>query len=206
MMIGGYLIMSENTIQHFSSEKALATVIESTKKHQKKYDLTLIKAFDQTLLKNYKYAQAWADKKYYTWEQYKDFFYGFIVGKYPYLPEAVVCYLTSFYSGSKYSKALDLQVLKTIKEQLEILAECELKKKQELEYIKQETEKIRLILSYQDLTPAFDYIEPFLKLEEAGVLGKTETRGKTALLIEMFNYGFILGKRTERARKHIKGS
>lgn len=52
--------------------------------------------------------------------------------------------------------------------------------------------------------PAFDYIEPFLRLEEAGMLGKPEMRGKTALLIEMFNYGFILGKRTERARKHSR--
>lgn len=203
--------MSENTIQLFSSEEALATVIESTKTYQKEYNLTLMNAFEETLLKNYQYAKAWSekartDKKYYTWERYKDFFYGFIVGKYPYLPEAVVCYLTSYYSGSKYSKALDLQVLKTIKEQLEVLAVYELKEKQELEQIEQETTEMRRILSYQDIMPAFDYIEPFLRLEEAGMLGKPETRGKTALLIEMFNYGFILGKRTERARKHSKSS
>lgn len=34
-------------------------------------------------------------------------------------------------------------------------------------------------------------------LEEAGKLGS-----KTMLIADMFNYGFILGKKTERARKH----
>lgn len=203
--------MSANIQEVYSSNEALAAVIEATKAHQKKYNLTLMNAFEQKLHSNYNFAQIWYEKqwtgeKYYTWEQYKSFFYNYITGIYPTLPTAIKCYLLNNYKPFNYPKTPDPDVFKIIKEQLEVLAEYELKEKQELEQIEHETTEIRRILMHQNLTPALEYIEPFLRLEEAGILGKPEMRGKTALLIEMFNYGFILGKRTERARKHSKSS
>lgn len=201
--------MSGNIKEVYSSTEALAALIEATKAHQKEYDLTLMNAFEQKLYSNYNFAKIWyeeqrAGEKYYTWKQYKSSFYNYIMGNCNTLPTAIKYYLFKNYQSFNCPQFPDKDVYKSIKEQIEVLAEYELKEKQELEQIEQETTEIRQILSYQDLMPAFDYIEPFLRLEEAGMLGKPEMRGKTALLIEMFNYGFILGKRTERARKHSR--
>lgn len=124
------------------------------------------------------------------------------MGNYPTLPEAIKIYLLGNYKPFNYRKSPDPDILKSIKEQLEILAAYELDERRELDQIEQETKEIRRILMHQDLTPACEYIVPFLKLEEAGRLGNPKTRGRIALLIEMFNYGFILGKRAERAKKY----
>lgn len=199
--------MSANIQEVYSSTEALAAVIEATKSYQRKYNRTLMKAFEDTLHTNYdfakiRYEEQWTGEKYYTWEKYKTIFYNYTTGNYPTLPEAIKKYLRIYYRSSNFRKSPDPDILKSIKEQLEILAAYELDKKRELDQIEQETKEIRRILMHQDFTPACEYVVPFLKLEDAGRLGNPKARGRMALLLEMFNYGFILGKRVERAKKY----
>lgn len=195
--------MTENIM---SSQEALTAVINAVEAYKTRYSLTLTKAFEESLNNSYKYAKGWYEKnssgKYYTWNQYRAFFYNFIIGKCPELPKAMLCYLTAFYSGYDYSSIPDTGVLETLKMYVESTLDSEQEEKEELKRLEQETREIRRILKHQDFLNAYEHIMPFLKLEEAGKLGNKETRGKRMLLTEMFNYGFILGKRTEREKKH----
>ncbi|MGN0612641.1 MAG: hypothetical protein ACI4JB_01950 [Porcipelethomonas sp.] len=195
--------MTENIM---SSQEALTAVINAVEAYKTRYSLTLTKAFEAELRSSYKYAKSWyegkSSRKYYTWNQFRAFFYNFIIGKCPELPKAMLCYLTAYYRGYDYSSNPDTGVLENLKMYVESTLDSEQEEKEELKRLEQETREIRSILKHQDILKAYEYIMPFLKLEEAGMLGNQETRGKTMLLTEMFNYGFILGKRTERERKH----
>lgn len=195
--------MTENII---NSQEALTAVINAVEAYKTRYSLTLTKAFEENLNNSYKYAKGWYEKnspgKYYTWNQYRAFFYNFIIGKCPELPKAMLCYLTAYYRGYDYSSIPDTGVLETLKVYVKSTLDSEQEEKEEIKRLEQETREIRRILKHQDFLNAHEHIMPFLNLEEAGKLGKREIRGKTALLAEMFNYGFILGKRTERERKH----
>ena len=197
--------MNDYNNEHLSSFDLLTAAIEAAKEHSKIYGLTLTEAFNQKLHSSYNYSKGWHEDhyegKFYAIEQYKAFFYNFIIGNSPELPEPVLYWATSYFRGYNY-KEPDTTALTIIKEYTEALLISEQEEQQEIEQLEQETKEIRRILRHQDFLIAFEFVSPFIKLEEAGKLGSHEVRGKTALLTEMFNYGFILGKQAERARKH----
>lgn len=187
-----------------NSKKALAAFIECIKVHIKRNKLTLAEAYENELLSSYKFAEGWYEEiikeKYCTQEQYKNYFRNFILGNCAELPEFILYYLINFCEGFDY-KNLDNDVLMAIREYLKKQLSSEAEDRNKLEKLMQETKEIRHILKYQNLLFALNNIMPFVKLEEAGKLGGKYARGKTMLLVEMFNYGYILGKRAERAKK-----
>lgn len=200
--------MTENKNILFTSEEALASIIEASKMYRKKYNLLFLEAFDQTLKGCYNYTKGWYEerhpnKKYfYTWKQYTNIFYNMILGDISRLPESVIQELTNYYRDSDYDKNIDTMAFELLKDSIKILLESKQKEMKEIDKLERETAEIRRILKHQDYLNAYKHIMPFLKLEEAGKPRNKETRGKRMLLTEMFNYGFILGKRAERARKH----
>lgn len=188
--------MTEIKNINLDSMEVLAAMLEATKHNEKRHNLTLEEAFEDIIKGNYKYSKGWYEdtynKKYYTWEQYKNILYNFIAENISELPMPILYYLTRYFNGYDY-RNLDNDSFKIIKEYVEL----ELEERKELERLERETQEIRHILKNQNYSLAYECIIPFLKLEEAGKLG-----GKTMLIADMFNYGFILGKKTERARKN----
>lgn len=188
--------MTEIKNINLDSMEVLATMLEATKHNGKRHNLTLEEAFEDIIKGSYKYSKGWYEdtynKKYYTWEQYKNILYNFIAENISELPMPILYYLTRYFNGYDY-RNLDNDSFKIIKEYVEL----ELEERKEIERLERETQEIRHILKNQNYSLAYECIIPFLKLEEAGKLG-----GKTMLISDMFNYGFILGKKTERARKH----
>ncbi len=181
---------------NLDSMEVLAAMLEATKHNGKRHNLTLEEAFEDIIKGSYKYSKGWYEdtynKKYYTCEQYKNILYNFIEENILELPMPMLYYLTKYFNGYDY-RNLDNDSFKIIKE----YAELELEERKEIERLERETQEIRHILKNQNYSLTYECIIPFLKLEEAGKLG-----GKTMLIADMFNYGFILGKKTERARKH----
>lgn len=197
--------MSDNINSILNSKEALTVVVEAVKAYKARYNLTWIEAFEQQLRNSYKYAVGWykesLNKKYFTWEQYKEFIYNYIIGNISELPEMILYYLTKYFDG--YNRSVpDTDVIEIIKNQTESLMIFEQEETKRIERAEQETREIRRILNHQNILFTYEYIIPFLELEEAGKLGSCEARGKTMLLADMFNYGFILGKRAERDKKH----
>lgn len=195
--------MTENII---NSQEALTAVINAVEAYKTRYSLTLTKAFEESLNNSYKYAKGWYEKnspgKYYTWNQYRVFFYNFIIGRCPELPEAMLCFLTSYFRGYDYNKVSNTETLEFLKKYVISTLDAEHEEEREIRRLEHETRKIRRILRYQDFFTAYEFVLPFLKLEEAGKLENHKTKERTRFITEMFNYGFILGKRAERARKN----
>ncbi|MGN0677162.1 MAG: hypothetical protein ACI4K5_05400, partial [Ruminococcus sp.] len=162
--------MTENIM---SSQEALTAVINAVEAYQTRYSLTLTKAFEESLHGSYKYAKSWyegkSSRKYYTWNQFREFFYNFIIGKCSELPETMLYYLTACYRGYDYSSIPDTGVLETLKMYVKSTLDSEQEEKEELKRLEQETREIRSILKHQDILKAYEYIMPFLKLEEAGM-------------------------------------
>ena len=180
--------------------------INAVEAYKTRYSLTLTKAFEESLNNSYKYAKGWYEKnspgKYYTWNQYRAFFYNFIIGRCPELPEAMLCFLTSYFRGYDYNKVSNTETLEFLKKYVISTLDAEHEEEREIRRLEHETRKIRRILRYQDFFTAYEFVLPFLKLEEAGKLENHKTKERTRFITEMFNYGFILGKRAERARKN----
>ncbi len=199
--------MKDNINRISNSKEALAAFIECIKVHIERNKFTLPEAYEDGLLSSYNFAKGWYEEiikdEYCTLEQYKNYFHGFILGDCSELPQYILCFLAHFYEGYDYTN-LDNDVAIAIKEYLKFQLFLEAEKRKKIENLMQETKEIRDILKHQSVSFALKNIMPFIELEVAGKLGSKEVRGKTTLLIEVFNYGLILGKRSERAIKHKK--
>lgn len=195
--------MSENKNQIFSSKETLAAVIERAKICKERYKRSITYAFEDSLLGCYKYSESWYrynngdTKHYYTFEEYKERFYSFITGNLPFLPKLIRMYATFFYKDSHYSKEIDLIVA----EELRDYAEKLLDEKQAIERLERESAELRQILGLQNTTLALEKVLPLYKLEEAGKFIKGRKGDMLMFSIYVFNYGYILGKRKERAKK-----
>ncbi len=200
--------MTENKNILFTSEEALASIIEASKMYRKKYNLLFLEAFDQTLKGCYNYTKGWYEerhpnKKYfYTWKQYTNIFYNMILGNISRLPESVIQELTNYYQDSDYDTNIDTMAFELLKDSIKILLESKQKEMKEIDKFERETAEIRRILKHQDFLNAYEHIISFLKLEEAGKLRDNGAKSETMLIADVFNLGFILGKRAERAKKH----
>lgn len=199
--------MKDNINRISNSKEALAAFIECIKVHIERNKFTLPDAYEDGLLSSYNFAKGWYEEiikdEYCTLEQYKNYFRSFILGDCSELPQYILCFLAHFYEGYDYTN-LDNDVVIAIKEYLKFQLSLEAEKRKKIENLMQETKEIRRILKHQSVSFALKNIMPFIELEEAGKLGSKEVRGKTTLLIEVFNYGLILGKRAERAINHKK--
>lgn len=197
--------MTERKNKISDSMKVLAAMLEAIKRDKKRYNLTLEAAFENKINGSYEYAKSWYEetynKKYYTQEQYKNILYNFISGNISELHMPILYYLTGYFNGYDY-KNLDNASFKIIKEYVEMQLSFELEERKEIERLERDTQEIRRILGRHNYTMALECIIPFIKLEEAGKLRNNGAKSVTMLVADMFNYGFILGKKAERARKH----
>lgn len=195
--------MSENKNQIFSSKETLAAVIEYAKIYKEKYKVSTTTAFEDSLLGCYKHSESWYrynngdTKRYYTFEEYKERFYSFITGKLPFLPKLIRMYATFYYKDSHYSKEIDSIVV----EELKSYSEKQLNEKRLLKRLESEAADLVQMLGFQNTTLAIEKVLPLYKLEEAGKFLKGRKGDMLMFSIYMFNYGYILGKRKERAKK-----
>ena len=196
--------MSENKNRIFSSKETLAAVIEKAKICQNRYKRTITYSFEDSLLGCYKYSESWhrhyngETKNYYDFDEYKEIFYRFIAGNLSFLPKAIRVYATFYYKDSNYSKEPDSIVV----EELKSYAKNLLDERKVLERLEQETVELIQILGHQDTTLAVEKMLPLYKLEKAGKFIKGRKGDMLMFALYMFNYGYILGKRKERAKKH----
>lgn len=196
--------MSENKNQIFSSKETLAAVIERAKITQERYKQSMTYAFEDSLLGCYKYSESWYrynngdTKRYYTFEEYKERFYSFITGHLPFLPKLIRAYATFYYEDSHYSKEIDSIVV----EELKNYSEKQLDEKRLLKQLESESADIVQMLRFQNAAFSIEKVLPFYKLEEAGKFLKGRKGDMLMFAIYMFNYGYILGKQKERAKKH----
>lgn len=93
-----------------------------------------------------------------------------------------------------------------MKDDIKVLLETKRQTNQKLQKLLNETEEIRRILKHKNYMPALDYVLPFIELEEAGKLRDHGAKSETMLIADMFNYGFILGKKAERKRKNKRNT
>jgi len=195
-------IMSENKNQIFSSKETLAAVIERAKITQERYKKSIAYSFEDSLLGCYKYSESWYrynngdTKRYYTFEEYKERFYSFIIGNLPFLPRVIRVYATFYYEDSHYSKEIDSIVV----EELKKYSEKQLDEKRLLKRLESESAELRRMLGFQNTALALKKVLPLYELEKVG-----KFNGRNDMLmfsIYMFNYGYILGKRKERTKKH----
>ncbi len=188
-------------------EESLIIIIEAAKKYKSDYNhLTLLEALKGTLHGWYDYSKRWHEKMYdeefYKYDKCMDYIYRFTETKITPLPEIIRYYLADYYQGNKFPETLDTAAHKKLKEDIEAMLNAEYLKKRKLQKTLNETEEIRRILSCHNYTLALECVLPFIELEEAGKLRGNGTKSETMLIADMFNLGFILGKRTERSRKH----
>lgn len=196
--------MSENKNQIFSSKETLAAVIEHAKICKERYKRSITYAFEDSLLGCYKYSESWYrynngdTKRYYTFEEYKERFYSFITGDLPFLPKLIRAYATFYYEDSHYSKEVD----SIVAEELKSYSEKQLDEKKLLKRLESEAADLVQMLGFQNTKLAIEKVLPLYKLEEAGKFLKGRKGDMLMFSIYMFNYGYILGKRKERAKKH----
>lgn len=196
--------MSENKNQIFSSKETLAAVIECSKRYKERYKKPIITAFEDSLLSCYRYYESWyshdnrATKNYYDFDKYKEIFCQFIAGNLSFLPKSIRIYATSYYRGSQYSKEPDLNVVEELKNHAKKLMD----ERKALERLEQETAELIQMLRHQDTTLAVEKMLPLYELEKAGRFIKGRKGDMLMFSLYMFNYGYILGKRKERAKKH----
>lgn len=100
---------------------------------------------------------------------------------------------SSFYRNTRRSSEHDLIFIE------ELLA-AEADRTESIRRNENETEAIRKILRHQPVVSRIDKIEPLLTYEK--------NHGGIDILtyVSLFNYGYILGKRTERAKRKIGAS
>lgn len=194
--------MTENRTALYTSEEALAIIISRTKKYQRQYHLDLIEAFRQTVCSCWKYSRAWYEEawkkdneKYYSFEEYKSFFYNYIVGVYRKLPDAIVFYITSWSEGSGYSRIIDKEALAEIKIQLKALADEEINRRKQFDRMREETKELRRILKHQKYHREAD------ELVALYMIFTEEKKETFKMFIDIFNYGYIKGKRAVRHKK-----
>lgn len=196
--------MSKNKNQIFSSEETLAAVIEHSKRYKERYKMSITTAFEDSLLSCYKYSESWyrhhngETMRYYDFDEYKEIFYRFIVGNLLFLPKLIRIYATSYYRDSQYSKEPDLNVVKELKNHAKKL----LDERKALERLEQEETELIQMLGHQSITLAVEKVLPLYELEKAGKFIKGRKSDILIFSLYMFNYGYILGKRKERAKKH----
>ena len=196
--------MSENKNQIFSSKETLAAVIEHAKIYKERYKRSITYAFEDSLLGCYKYSESWYrynngdTKRYYTFEEYKERFYSFITGHLPFLPKLIRAYATFYYEDSHYSKEVD----SIVAEELKSYSEKQLDEKKLLKRLESEAADLVQMLGFQNTKLAIEKVLPLYKLEETGKFLKGRKGDMLMFSIYMFNYGYILGKRKERAKKH----
>lgn len=196
--------MSENKNQIFSSNEALAAVIEDSKRYKERYKKSITAAFEDSLLSCYKYSESWyryhngETKSYYDFDEYKEIFYKFIAGNLSFLPELIRSYVIFYYRDSQYSKEPDLNVVEELKNHAKKL----LDERKALERLEQEAAELIQMLRHQDTTLAVEKMLPLYELEKAGKFIKGRKGDMLMFSLYMFNYGYILGKRKERAKKH----
>ncbi len=197
--------MSENKKQIFSSKETLAAVIECSKRCKERHKMSITTAFEDSLLSCYHYSELWygrhnsEEKSYYSFEEYKEIFCRFIAGNLSFLPEAIRAYATFYYEDSHYSKEADSIVV----EELKNYAEKMLDERKALGRLEQETAELIQMLGRQDTTLAVEKMLPLYELEKAGKFIKGRKGDMLMFSLYMFNYGYILGKRKERAKKHF---
>lgn len=196
--------MSENKNQIFSSNEALAAIIEDSKRYKERYKKSITAAFEDSLLSCYNYSESWyryhngETKSYYDFDEYKEIFCQFIAGNLSFLPKLIRIYATSYYRGFQYSKEPDLNVVEELKNHAKKL----LDERKALERLEQETAELIQMLRRQDTTLAVEKMLPLYKLEKSGRFIKGRKGDMLMFSLCMFNYGYILGKRKERAKKH----
>ena len=197
--------MSENKNQIFSSNETLSAVIENAKIRKKRYKRSITYAFEDSLLGCYKYSESWyrhhngETKSYYDFDEYKEIFYRFITGNLSFIPKAIRAYATFYYDDPIYIKEPDLNVVEELKKYAEKL----LDERRALERLEQETAELIQMLGHQDTTLAIEKMLPLYELEKAGKFIKGRKGDMLMFSLYMFNYGYILGKRRERAKKHL---
>lgn len=199
--------MTENKNSIPSSEESLIIIVEAAKEYKERYDyLTLMEALEQTLHGWYNYSKYWHEKMYdeefYKYDKCMDYIYRFIESKITSLPKIIRYYLADYYRDNKFTEILDIDTYEKLKNDIKEMLDVQFWERRELQKILNETKEIRRILGCHNYTMALDCVLPFIKLEEAGKLRDNREKSKTMLIVDMFNYGFILGKRVERARKH----
>lgn len=69
--------------------------------------------------------------------------------------------------------------------------------------LEQESAELIRMLESQNAVLAIEKVLPLYELEKAGKFIKGRKGDMLMFSIYMFNYGYILGKRKERAKKHL---
>lgn len=175
----------------------LAVIVEAVKMQQERYGRPLLEAFDDVVLGCYKYSESHykkqCNKSYFTLEHYETDLSMFVSGIHIGLPKSITHYLNWYFRD--FNTTIDEDILEQLKEQIQLRFELERKKARRIWQCECETEDIRALLHKQKLDEAIKHVAPFILLE------KTGKYNGDSLIIDMFNYGYILGKRVERSKK-----
>ncbi len=192
-------------IYRLSDVEILTTMIESEKRTEQllykgNCPYTALKSYQEAVYSVFYYSKARYEElmgvgSFYERNEYLHLFYDLALDLKG-LPETVKKCASLYYHGTPHDTEIDAifyaRLCKEIKDEIE----RERAEQAEIERIKEETKELQRILGEQFPLQDLEKIKPLLKLAE-----HENRAGSYLFMAQLFNYGFIEGKRAERAKR-----
>ncbi len=180
-------------METLSNEMIIARAIERAKEYMEKYNApTLLKAFDEEIYLQYEYVRNHIieDEGGSTCGRlaYTEMYYSAAMGEteFPYIYRLVLSNYYSFKAPPQDNKALG-----ELRTQI-------IERRKYIDDITNKTAQMRLMLSNIPIGEAAEHIGPLLEWRQI-----TKQEGSIGLYIDLFNLGYIEGKRAERKKKRL---
>lgn len=179
-------------------KQIVALLVSEAGRISNKYNISLLRAYNDLARLLYDYQSGQAGEGFMSCKEYYKQLTRFILGEG--LPSAgLIMYLVKYYSyPSKPTGAaleLDQAKLKELQDALREQQQAIRERERALRANEQSTREIRRIIHKQPATSVYELIEPIIKAFESSGQSRTIT------YIDLFNYGYMEGKRAERARR-----
>ncbi len=174
----------------FNTNEAIATTINGVKKYKSEYShLTFFEAFNTVVINLYHYTNGHEDDVC-SKSEYVEMFYAAIMGEIE-LSKVYRCAISNYYSFNPVP--IDTKALMELRE---LIAE----RRQYLNSLDEKTAEIRRILGHQAFDEAAKKVFPLCKWHKENA----ENEDINIFYINLFNCGYIEGKRAERKRRHAQ--
>lgn len=161
-----------------------------------------LELFNSGIHSFYKYIIAWSNKygngdSFYSREDFAEKFYSAVLDNEE-LPPDICAWAKRYYKNSTHKEvtAEFITALKSKIKSSKALREFQEKiKKMSVIRNEEETSEIRKILAHSCIPGVYDNVAPLIEY------AKNNNHGLVWLSIDMFTYGYIMGKRAERAKR-----
>lgn len=179
-------------ILHITETQFLGHIMHEVKKHAEKYGTSAIQALNNVLSQQFYYSESKDIKcKRLTKREYKEAFYNFIIGNSTYFDFIPNEYFGLIFCCCGYrlnETKLDKTFFEQLKQEITEYKEAENR-------LKSETLELRKMLGFQRLPENINAIFKLVKCY------KLEEFDINLIIVNLYNYGFIQGVRSERAKR-----